>query len=57
MVKLVDIDKSIVQLLDGAIGLKATVTNYKGQKLFAKFRVKLVSSDIFTKKIVADIKY
>jgi len=57
MVKLVDIEKGIVQLIDGAIGAKATVTNYQGQKLFSKFKVKLVSSDIFTKKIIAETKY
>ena len=57
MVKLVDIEKGIVELLDGAHGAKATVTNYKGQKLFSKFKVKLTSSDIYTKKIIADIKY
>ncbi|MBT3280684.1 MAG: VacB/RNase II family 3'-5' exoribonuclease [Campylobacteraceae bacterium] len=57
MVKLVDIEKGIVELIDGAYGAKATVTNYKGQKLFSKFKVKLTSSDIYTKKIIADIKY
>ncbi len=57
MVKLIDIEKNIVELLDGAIGAKVIITNYKGQKLFSKFKVKLITSDIITKEIIGEVKY
>jgi len=57
MVKLVDIEKNIVELLDGAVGAKVIITNYKGQKLFSKFKVKLLSSDVVTKEIIGEVKY
>ena len=38
-------------------GLKVTLENYKGQKLFTKLRVKIKSADVITKMIIATIKY
>jgi ribonuclease R len=55
MTKLVDIDKGIVELLNGATGAKINIVNYQGQKLFSKFKIKIIKSNIYTKKIVGEI--
>ncbi len=55
--KLVDIEKNIMEILEDATGAKIRVTNYKGQKLFSKCRVKIISGDIATKDIIGEIQY
>jgi ribonuclease R len=40
---------------ENMIGLKVTIENYKGQKLFSKHKVKIVSSNLATKLIVAKL--
>ena len=54
-VKIVDIEKSRAVCYDKMIGLKVVIENYKGQKLFSKCKVKIVSSCLATKLIVATI--
>ncbi len=54
-VKIVDIEKGKAICCDEIEGLKVVIENYKGQKLFSKHRVKIVSSCLATKLIVATI--
>ena len=39
----------------GMIGLSFDIENYQGEQLFSSIKVKLISSDIFTKKIIGRI--
>ncbi|WP_419234240.1 RNB domain-containing ribonuclease [Aliarcobacter cryaerophilus] len=54
-VKIVDTERAKAICYDKIIGLKVVLENYKGQKLFSKHKVKIVSSDLATKLIVAKI--
>lgn len=54
-VKIVDIERAKAVCYENIIGLKVTIENYKGQKLFSKHKVKIVSSNLATKLIVAKI--
>ncbi|WP_066356609.1 RNB domain-containing ribonuclease [Aliarcobacter skirrowii] len=54
-VKIVDTERAKAVCYDKIIGLKVILENYKGQKLFSKHKVKIVSSDLATKLIVAKI--
>ena len=54
-VKIVDIEKSRAVCYDKMVGLKVVIENYKGQKLFSKCKVKIVSSCLATKLIIATI--
>lgn len=54
-VKIVDIERAKGVCYENMIGLKVTIENYKGQKLFSKHKVKIVSSNLATKLIVAKI--
>lgn len=54
-VKIVDTERAKAVCYDNIIGLKVVLENYKGQKLFSKHKVKIVSSDLATKLIVAKI--
>lgn len=54
-VKIVDTERAKAVCVDKIFGLKVVLENYKGQKLFSKHRVKIVSSDLATKLIVAKI--
>ncbi|PRM98163.1 RNB domain-containing ribonuclease [Aliarcobacter cryaerophilus] len=54
-VKIVDIERAKAVCYENMIGLKVTIENYKGQKLFSKHKVKIVSSNLATKLIVAKI--
>ena len=54
-VKIVDMERAKGVCYENMIGLKVTIENYKGQKLFSKHKVKIVSSDLATKLIVAKI--
>jgi ribonuclease R len=55
MVTLIDIDNRIAKL-DGQIkGARVYLENYAGQKLFSQLQVRIISSDIITKKVVASI--
>ena len=54
-VKIVDTERAKAVCYDKIIGLKVVLENYKGQKLFSKHKVKIVSSDLATKLIVAKI--
>uniref|UniRef100_UPI0040474548 RNB domain-containing ribonuclease n=1 Tax=Aliarcobacter sp. TaxID=2321116 RepID=UPI0040474548 len=56
-VKIVDIQKSRAICYEKIIGMKVTLDNYKGQKLFTKLRVKIKSVDVVSKLIIATIKY
>nr|WP_228286236.1 ribonuclease R family protein [Arcobacter vandammei] len=54
-VKIVDMEKGRAICYDKIVGLKVVIENYKGQKLFSKYRVKIVSSCLATKLIVATL--
>ena len=54
-VKIVDTERAKGVCYENMIGLKVTIENYKGQKLFSKHKVKIVSSNLATKLIVAKI--
>ena len=41
-----------IELISGMLGCRCVLENYGGEKLFSKIKVKIVSSDIITKKIV-----
>ena len=56
-VKIIDTDKAKAVCYEKMFGLKVTLENYKGQKLFTKLRVKIKSADVITKMIIATIKY
>jgi len=53
--KIVDTDKGIVKVDQKIVGLKATLDNYKGEKLFSTVKIKIKSSDIIRKSIIATI--
>ncbi len=53
--KIVDTDKGLVQVDQKITGLKATLDNYNGEKLFSTVRIKIKSSDIIRKSIIATI--
>ena len=53
--KIVDSEKGIAFIDDDLTGARVKLGNYAGQKLFSKIRVKLESSDIITKEIIARI--
>lgn len=54
-VKVTDIEKARAVSYEKMDGLKVILENYKSQKLFSKLRVKIVSSNLATKLIVAKI--
>lgn len=54
-VKIVDIERGKAVCYDKIVGLKVVLNNYKGQKLFSKLKVKIVSACVATKVIVATI--
>ena len=54
-VKVTDIEKHRAVCYDKMDGLKVVLENYKAQKLFSKLSVKIVSSDIASKLIIARI--
>ncbi|AXK49596.1 ribonuclease R [Aliarcobacter trophiarum LMG 25534] len=54
-VKIVDVERAKAVCIDKMFGLKVVIENYKGQKLFSKHKVKIVSSNLATKIIVAKI--
>ena len=56
-VKIVDTERNKAVSYDAISGLKVTIDNVKGQKLFTKLKVKIKAVDIITKEIVATIKY
>ncbi|MGM0518614.1 MAG: RNB domain-containing ribonuclease [Campylobacterota bacterium] len=56
-VKIVDIQRTKAVCYDKIKGMKVTIENYKGQNLFTKLKVKIVSANIITKEIIAQIKY
>jgi len=53
---LVDTDNSIVKLNNGVKGARVYIDNYAGEKLFSKLHIKIVSSDIISKKIIGTIQ-
>ncbi len=51
--RLVDIDNCIVKLNDQKIkGARVYLDNYKGEKLFSKVEIKIISVDIILKKVI-----
>ena len=54
-VKIADMERAKGVCYENIIGLKVTIENYKGQKLFSKHKVKIVSSNLATKLIVAKL--
>jgi len=53
---LVDTDNSIVKLDNEVKGARVYIDNYAGEKLFSKLHIKIVSSDIISKKIIGTIQ-
>jgi ribonuclease R len=53
--KIVDTQKGLVKVDQKIIGLKATVDNYDGEKLFSTVRIKIKSANIIHKSIIATI--
>ena len=56
-VKIVDTDRNRAVSYDSIKGLKVTIDNMKGQKLFTKLRVKIKEVDIITKQVICSVKY
>lgn len=56
-VKIVDTERNKAVSYDTISGLKVTIDNIKGQKLFTKLKVKIKEVDLVTKQIIASIKY
>jgi ribonuclease R len=52
---IVDVENGIAKIQAPIIGARVVCTNYKGQKLFSKVTVKLISSDIVSKEIKGKI--
>ncbi len=53
---IVDIDNYIVKLNDFKIkGARVYIDNYSGEKLFSKVEVKIISSDIISKKVMVKV--
>tara|TARA_B110000046_G_scaffold185524_1_gene227524 strand:- start:1038 stop:2813 length:1776 start_codon:yes stop_codon:yes gene_type:complete len=55
MATLVDTDHFIVKLNEEVKGARVYLENYSGQKLFVKVKIKIMSSDIISKKITGNI--
>jgi ribonuclease R len=55
MATIVDVDTIIVKLNNGVKGARVFIENYSGEKLFTKVHVKIVSSDIISKKVTGNI--
>ena len=54
--KIVDIENCIVKLNDPKIkGARVYINNYSGEKLFLNVEVKIISSDIISKKVIGEI--
>ncbi len=53
---LVDTEYSIVKLDEEVKGARVHIDNYAGEKLFSKVAVKIISSDIISKKIIGTIQ-
>lgn len=53
---LVDTDNSVVTLDETVKGARVFIDNYAGEKLFSKVIVKIISSDIISKKIFGTIQ-
>jgi len=52
----VDMENKLVKLTDeGFLGARVEVENYSGEKLFAKVKVSIISSDPLSKKIIANL--
>jgi len=56
-VKIVDTERSKAICYDKMKGLKVTLDNYKGQKLFTKVKVVIKDANFITKQVIASIKY
>lgn len=56
-VKIVDMERSKAVCYDKMKGMKVTLENYKGQKLFTKLKVTIKESNFVTKQIIASVKY
>lgn len=56
-VKIVDTERNKAVSYDAISGLKVSIDNIKGQKLFTKLKVKIKEVDLVTKQIIASIKY
>ena len=52
---IVDTDTILVKLNEGVKGARIHIENYGGEKLFSQVKVKIVSSDIISKKITGNI--
>ncbi|MEA3498868.1 MAG: ribonuclease R family protein [Campylobacterota bacterium] len=53
---IVDTDKHIAKLDDSSIsGARIFIDKYSGEKLFTKVKVKIIDSDIISKKVIAQI--
>ena len=54
--KVVDTTNKIVKLDDSSLkGARVYLENYSGEKLFEKLKVKIISSDIISKKVIGNI--
>ena len=54
--KIVDVENCIVKLDDIKIkGARVYISNYSGEKLFLNVDVKIISSDIISKKVIGEI--
>jgi len=52
---LIDTDKMIAKLDVEVKGARVYIENYSGEKLFSKIKVKIINSDIISKRITANI--
>ena len=52
---IIDTDTILVKLKEGVKGARVHIENYGGEKLFSQVKVKIVSSDIISKKITGNI--
>jgi ribonuclease R len=55
MATIVDTDNLIVKLNEEVKGARVSIENYSGQKLFAKVKIKITSSDIISKRITGNV--
>ncbi|WP_200414584.1 RNB domain-containing ribonuclease [Arcobacter sp. FWKO B] len=53
--EIVDVEKKVAVLKQGAIGARVKFENYHGQKLFSKVRIQIKNVNIATKEIVGTI--
>jgi len=52
----IDMENKLVKLTDeGFLGARVELENYSGEKLFAKVKVSIISSDPLSKKIIANL--